>query len=54
MDGQAQDILEAARDLVALWKAQKIEGLTRAQRNTAIDDARAELTKAVEAYEQFI
>lgn len=41
-------IITAADDLVALWKAQRVSGATRAERNAAIDQARANLVKAVD------
>lgn len=42
-------VMTAARDLVALWRQQKIAGVTRAQRNGAIDAARERLERAVDA-----
>lgn len=44
----SDEIVEAARDLVALWKAQKIFGASRAERNGAIEGARERLIAAVE------
>lgn len=42
-------IIEAASDLVALWKAQKISGASRSERNAAIETARERLIKALDA-----
>lgn len=44
-----RDVYEAADSLVALWESQKIEGLPRVIRNTAIEDYRARLIEAVKA-----
>lgn len=44
-----RDIIRAATDLVALWDARRIAGASRAERNSAIDDVRKELTRAVHA-----
>lgn len=38
-----RDIEAAARDLVALWKAQKVTGLPRSERNAAIEQSRERL-----------
>lgn len=38
-----QEIEQAARDLVALWQAQKVSGLPRADRNAAIEECRNRL-----------
>lgn len=47
---EAQDaVIEAARDLVLLWQAQRISGATRAQRNAAIESVRQELISAIAA-----
>ena len=40
---RAAAVVEAADQLVALWKAQKIAGLSRAERNAAIEGAREKL-----------
>lgn len=53
MDGLANDILTEARNLVTLWKNQKITSLPRQERNAAIDETRNRLIKAVEAYEPY-
>lgn len=44
-------IIGAASDLVALWKAQKVASLPRADRNAAIEETRERLIRAVEAYD---
>ena len=49
MTDEAYEIIEAAKDLVALWKAQKIPGATRAERNSAIEATRQRLVEAVDA-----
>ncbi len=49
MTEQEREVIEVAADLVALWKAQKIKGLPRAERNAAIEGVRERLIKAVEA-----
>lgn len=41
-------LIDAARNLSGLWKTQKISGATRAERNAAIEDARAALVAAIE------
>ena len=46
-DGGVSRIVEAARDIVALWNSPKIQGLPRAERNSAIEDSRAALIDAV-------
>ena len=45
-----REAINAAKDLVALWKAQKISGASRAERNAAIEDARERLIRAVEVF----
>lgn len=40
-------VADAARDLVALWESQKIQGLPRADRNAAIEQTRERLIEAV-------
>ena len=42
------EVIEAAKDLVALWKEQKISGLSRSERNTSIEQVRERLIAAVE------
>ena len=42
-------VIECARDHVALWRAQKVRGASRAERNAAIEDSRARLIRCVEA-----
>ena len=42
-------VVERAADLVALWRAQKISGVPRAERNAAIEDVRSGLCAAVDA-----
>ena len=46
---ELETIASAARDLVSLWQAQKIEGLPRAERNAAIEDTRQRLIDIVTA-----
>lgn len=46
VDGMS-DIVDAASDLVLLWGQQKISGLSRSERNAAIEETREKLTKAV-------
>lgn len=46
-EGGVSRIVEAARDIVALWNSPKIQGLPRAERNSAIEDSRAALIDAV-------
>lgn len=46
---EALEIIDAAKQLVALWKAQKVSGMPRSERNSAIEDVRARLIKAVES-----
>lgn len=43
------EVLDAADALVALWKAYKIAGVKRSERNIAIDDTRKRLIEAVDA-----
>lgn len=43
------EVIEIARDLVALWKSPNIQALPRADRNAAIEETRNRLIKAVEA-----
>lgn len=45
------DVIEAAKDLVHLWQNQKIAGLARAERNTAIEETRNSLISAVKMLE---
>lgn len=45
--GEADTIVELAKDLVALWTNPKIQGLPRAERNAAIEATRAKLIAAV-------
>lgn len=45
--GEVSRIVEAAQDIVALWDSPKIQGLPRAERNSAIEDSRAALIDAV-------
>lgn len=40
-------IVDAAKDIVALWDSPKIQGLPRSERNSAIEGARAALVDAV-------
>lgn len=42
-------IKAAADDLVALWKAQRVSGSSRAERNAAIEETRERLIRAVDA-----
>ncbi len=49
MSKATEEVIGSARDLVALWKAQKISGLSRAERNAAIEDTRQRLIDAVDA-----
>lgn len=42
-------VADAARDLIALWKQGKIDGLPRAERNAAIESSRARLIETLEA-----
>lgn len=42
-----EDVLSAARNLVWLWRNQKVAGLPRAERNAAIEGSREALTLAV-------
>ena len=42
-------IIDAARDLVGLWQAQKISGASRSERNAAIEETRQRLIKAIES-----
>lgn len=48
-DGEpvAWQVVDAAKDIVALWDSPKIQGLPRAERNSAIEDSRAALIDAV-------
>lgn len=41
------EIVEIAKDLVALWQSPKIQGLPRAERNTAIEETRNRMIAAV-------
>lgn len=41
-------IIEAAGDLVAMWKNPNIQGLPRQERNAAIEYSRARLIEAVD------
>lgn len=41
--------LEAATNLAALWQAQKIAGVSRADRNAAIEDSRTGMIEALRA-----
>lgn len=41
-----QEIIEIARDLVALWESPAIRGLARSDRNAAIEDTRNALIQA--------
>lgn len=45
------EIVEIAKDLVALWESPRIQGLPRADRNSAIEDTRNRLIRAVAALE---
>lgn len=49
---RADEIVSAARDLVALWEDQNIRGLPRAERNKAIDGTRERLILAVKEWEE--
>ena len=42
-----ESVLSAARNLVWLWREQKIAGLSRAERNASIEGCREALTLAV-------
>lgn len=42
-------VINAAQDIVALWKAQRIAGATRAERNAAIEETRDRLIAAVDS-----
>lgn len=42
-------IVELAKDLVALWQSPKIQGMSRAERNEAIQDIRNRMIAAVKA-----
>ncbi len=44
---EAEEIVSAAADLVSLWKAQKISGVSRADRNAAIEESRQRLIDAL-------
>lgn len=46
--GNVRDMVVAAQDLVALWKAQKISGGTRVERNKAIEEIRERLISTVD------
>lgn len=50
--GNGAEMIEAGRDIVALWKAQNIKGASRAERNTAIEAARERLIAVVEKMDQ--
>jgi hypothetical protein len=41
------EVIEAARDIVALWRNPRIRALPRSERNAAIEDARTRLIVAV-------
>lgn len=41
-------VADISTDLVALWKNQRIQGLSRAERNAAIEDTRNRLIEAVD------
>lgn len=43
------EIIDLAKDLVALWQSPKIQGLPRAERNTAIEETRNKMIAAVTA-----
>lgn len=43
------EIIETAKDLVALWQSPKIQGLLRADRNAAIEETRNRMIEAVTA-----
>lgn len=45
--GAKQDIVDLAKDLVALWTSPKISGLPRSERNAAIEDTRNAMIEAV-------
>ena len=45
----AKMVIQAAGDLVALWRAQKISGASRSDRNAAIEEVRERLCRAVDA-----
>jgi len=51
IDGVLEDIVESAMDLVALWKAQKIAGLPRSERNAAIEETRNRLIAACDNFQ---
>jgi len=42
------EIVEISADLTALWKAQKISGLPRSDRNAAIENVRNRLIEALD------
>jgi hypothetical protein len=42
------EMANAAADLVSLWRAQKITGLPRSERNAAIEEVRERLCMAVD------
>jgi len=44
----ASEVINQSRALVALWKTLRISGLSRAERNAAIEETRAKLIAAVE------
>ncbi len=44
---QEQAIVDLAKNLVALWESQKIKGLTRSERNSAIEETRNAMIEAV-------
>lgn len=44
-------VAEVASDLVALWREQKIEGLSRTERNKTLEEMRQHLTEAVDKYD---
>lgn len=52
--GAERDVIDAARDLVALWDNQNIAGLTRQERNAGIASARTKLVVAVHQLEGLV
>jgi hypothetical protein len=47
----ALDVADIAAELVALWENPKINGLPRAERNTAIEGTRQKLIEAVHEWQ---
>jgi RNA polymerase-interacting CarD/CdnL/TRCF family regulator len=43
------EVIEVAKDLVELWKNPKIQALSRADRNSSIEDTRQRLIEAIDA-----